>query len=257
MYCPRCWEVFKKAVFLLGIVRPDTPHLPIIRKTLESLGIEVWTFDCDDEEVKGKLLAPEFPELLSVEEIRKNPEWQELSLRKAFIINGERFDTFESQTRFMQIIEKHGNAFHGRNTGCGWIHELGIDRGYVSDPFGGPGRGAGPGDPNRWAFGLWQRKVDSRRFKGIDLDTTLLSGECFALLMETCRPQDDKPTYLTEGLSKQLNIDACLVEYFSYDDDEETCVRVSGGRKKRPLNEFVQILINKYSPDINPPVTRQ
>jgi hypothetical protein len=256
MYCPRCWEAFKKAVFLLGIVRPDTPHLPIIRKTLESLGIEAWTFDCD-EEVKRKLLAPELPELLSVEELIKSPKWQELSLRKAITIDGKRFDTFESQTRFMRVIEKHHDICHGHNTGCGWIHESGTDRGYVSDPFGGPGRGAGPGDPNRWPFGLWQRKVDSRRFKGIGIDTTLLSGGRFALLMETCRPQDDKPTYLIEGLSDQLNIDACLVEYFSYDDEDTAYVRVSGGRKKRLLNDFVQTLIDKYSPGINLPVTRQ
>ncbi len=252
MYCCLCKTLLDRVNFLYAVVSAHDSQFSTIKNTLESVQIPVVSYDCDDAEVISKLLAPAHPELLNREFVEK-AGLMDLALRKAHILAGERYNTFEIQTLFVYPYEQHYRAFHGADPS--WSHSRGYDTAYYSTPFEGPpGGGAGPGDSNRYPLGLLERKIDSKRYKSIDIDLTLLRNGHFVLLMETFRPQDnDKQTYLTEGLADRLGIDWCPVKYECYDEDE-VWIR---GKKKRPLDEFVRIVIDKYSPDINPPVTHQ
>jgi hypothetical protein len=258
---PRAFPVFV-------VVDPDSPYCDAVKQAFkDKLQVVEFSMIPDEEVMDAFIMNPacvviDRPHLEACGS-------KELIERKVFKINGVDYDIIGAQTFFMELLDKHYGNFTAAPYHLRWDKERLID---VHVPTGNvrPAPemdGNGQGDRTRWVFGLFGRKVNSSRWKNIDIDVTLLSDDDrFQCLIETARASSKRESvineerkkkrfYITSAVRELLNIPAYRAIYCEDIDENEDEIAattyVDRGRNDEPrvfplLRDFAVRLCEKF-----------
>lgn len=218
------------------VVNPDDLCAHVVRRMFcDKLPVYEFSMLPDDEVLDTFIMNPNCPLIDKASLLKVGSK--ELINRKVFVIEKQKYDILEVQTFFMNIFDQVYKQFKGdRKWDLRWDEERGIDVSNITGedvPAPPMEKGGKQGDRTRWVFGLLGRKVNSSRWKNVDMDITLLNDKEEPLcLVESARSNSNqkkevaktrrkKKFYITEALRGMLNLPSFRVAYgISVDDNE-------------------------------------